>query len=52
LFGFRFFVPTLCCGAEGLYWVNDRIKISGKDVKDLAFLKLSPNWPPPQKPRV
>jgi hypothetical protein len=30
-------------GADGLYWVNGRIKLTGKDVKELAFVKLSPN---------
>lgn len=30
-------------GADGLYWANGRIKISGKDVKELTFIKLSPN---------
>lgn len=30
-------------GADGLYWASGRIKVSGKDVKELTFLKLSPN---------
>jgi hypothetical protein len=30
-------------GADGLYWANGRIKLSGKDVKELVFVKLSPN---------
>ncbi len=30
-------------GADGLYWVEGKAKVVGKDVKEMTFTKLSPN---------